>query len=54
MHKRSVRLMGACQVALGAACLGAYKWALFIDYKQNSYLGAYPRVGAYPEYCDSK
>ena len=43
--------MGACHIALGAACLGAYPGVgAFHSTRQNSYLGAYPGVGAYPGY----
>ena len=36
-NRRSVRLAGACHIALGTACLGAYQLT-----RQNNYLGAYP------------
>ena len=39
----SVRLVGACHIVLGAACLGAYPVVgAFHPIRQNSYLGAYP------------
>ena len=42
-YRRSVRLMGACYIVLGAACLGAYPGVgAFHLTRQNSYLGAYP------------
>ena len=35
--------MGACHIALGAACLGAYTGVgAFHSIRQNSYLGSYP------------
>ena len=35
--------MGACHIALGTACLGAYLGVgAFNSTRQNSYLGAYP------------
>ena len=47
--------VGACHIALGAACLGTYSGVgAFHSTRQNSYLGAYPGVGAYPGYyCKS-
>ena len=45
MYRISVRLMGACHIVLGAACLGA-----FHSTKQNSYLSAY--LGYYDNIVD--
>ena len=40
--------MGACHIALGAACLGVYLGVgAFHSTRQKSYLGTYPRVGTY-------
>ena len=42
-YRTSVRLVGACHIALGEACLGAYPGVgAFHSTRQNSYLGAYP------------
>ena len=44
-------MVGACHIALGEACLGAYPGVgAFHSHRQNSYLGAYPGVGAYLGY----
>ena len=36
-YRRSVRLVGACHIALGEAFLGAFR-----SHRRNSYMGAYP------------
>ena len=42
-YKMSVRLVGACHIALDEACPGAYPGVgAFHSPGQNSYLGAYP------------
>ena len=49
----SVRLVGACHIALGEACLGVYPGVgAFHSSRQNSYLGAYPGdSGITSEFC---
>ena len=50
-YTRTVRLMGACHIALGAACLGAYPGVgTYHSIRKNSSLGAYLGVGACPGY----
>ena len=50
-YRTSIRLMGTCHIALGAACLGTYPGvgALHLT-RQSCYLSAYPGVDAYPGY----